>query len=441
MTKPVSAWLTRQPRLLFVLWAVAAAFMAYGCMYAFRRPFSVAEYKGIAAWGYDYKPLATVAQILGYTMSKFLGIKFVSEAKPGKRILAIALLIGIAEGALLLFAIIPHPWNLAAIFLNGLPLGMVWGLVFSFLEGRRVTEPLGLGLSISVIFSSGWVKSAGAWTMSVWGVGQFWMPFVTGALFIPLLTLALWMLAQLPPPDAEDIAARTLRVPMDKTARHKFLREHWLGISLLVGAYVLLMTYRDLRDNFMVNILSENGVVATPSDFANIEDRVGLIVILLLCGLVFFRSNRAALIAKGLLVSGGAVALGIATWMHSHGMMGARGWLITAGIGLYVGFIPFQSIFFDRVLATVRTPATAVFLIALGDSYGYLSTISLYLIETFKLLNLPWSVLLTDGSYVLAVLVPTCTMAGVVHFLRFRRQADEAAMSLPSVQPGTELGV
>jgi len=425
-----SRWLSRPPRVVLVLWAVTAAFTAYSCMYAFRRPFAVAQFTGLEAWGFDYKALATVAQILGYTLSKFLGIKFVSEARPAQRIAFIALLIACAEGALLLFAVLPRPWNLAGLFLNGLPLGMVWGLVFSFLEGRRVTEPLVLGLSISVIFSSGWMKSAGAWTMSTWGVGEFWMPSVTGALFIPLFILALWMLAQIPPPDSADIAARTLRVPMDRTARHAFLREHWLGIALLVVAYLSLMTYRDLRDNFMVNILVESGATINPGDFARIENRVGMVVIGLMCGVVLFRNNRAALLAVALSVGVGALTLGAATWSHTHGRLGPHAWMVITGIGLYMGFVPFQSILFERVLAVVRTPATAVFLIAIGDSYGYLSTISLYLMKAFTSAKVPWSSLLIDGSYVLAVLVPLCTLAGVSHFLRRVRRSRLLVVSV-----------
>ena len=428
----ISAWLSRQPRAVFTLWAIAAAFTAYGCMYAFRKPFSVAKFTGFTAAGYDYKALATVAQIIGYTLSKFLGIKFVTEVRPARRIALIAMLIAIAEGALLLFAVLPKPWNLAGLFLNGLPLGMVWGLIFSFLEGRRVTELLGLGLSVSVIFASGWVKSTGAWTMSAWGVGEFWMPLVTGALFVPLLALALWMLAQLPPPDSADIALRTQRVPMDRKARHSFLHAHWLGIALLVGAYLLLMVYRDLRDTFMVNILSERGAAIAAGDFAGIEDLVGLAVIALLCGLVFFRNNRAALLANAALVSFGALLLGAATWLHTHGQLSPRAWIIITGIGLYAGFVPLQSIFFERVLAVLRTPATAVFLIALGDSYGYLSTITLYLVKTFTSAKLPWSSLLIGGSYVLAVLVPLCTIAGVRHFLRPRDRHKIEPQSQPS---------
>ena len=46
----------------------------------------------------------------------------------------------------------------------------VMALVFSFLEGRRVSEILGAGLSVSFIVSSGVVKSVGKWLMLDLGV-------------------------------------------------------------------------------------------------------------------------------------------------------------------------------------------------------------------------------------------------------------------------------
>ena len=427
-------WLARQPRAFFVIWAVVAAFSAYVCMYAFRKPFSAAQFEGVKVGELEFKALAAVAQLIGYTCSKFLGIKFVSEAKPGRRIAMIALFIALAEGGLLLFATLPSPWNLAGLFLNGLPLGMVWGLIFSFLEGRRVTELLGLGLSISVIFSSGWVKSIGKWTMSHWGLTEFWMPFVTGGLFIPLLIVALWMLAQLPPPTPEDIAARTKRQPMNGAARRAFVREHWVGVVLLVGAYLLLMTYRDLRDTFMVNILAESHVAIKDGVFAMIEDYVGLAVMVLLCVLVFFRDNRAALWCNAVLVAGGALLLGAATWLHTAGRLGPEGWFIGTGIGLYIGYVPFQSLMFDRLLAVLRSPGTVVFLMAVGDSFGYLSTISLYLTKTFTSAKLPWSVLLIDGSYFLAAVVPVCILGCAYYFTNVKAKSAAPAMPVPVPQ-------
>ncbi|MFX7854064.1 DUF5690 family protein, partial [Acinetobacter baumannii] len=76
---------------------------------------------------------------------------------------------------MMLFAVLPAPWNVAAMFLNGLPLGLIWGLVFSYVEGRRTSEVIGAILCASFILSSGVVKSAGAWLLSL-GVSVWWMP-------------------------------------------------------------------------------------------------------------------------------------------------------------------------------------------------------------------------------------------------------------------------
>jgi len=61
------------------------------------------------------------------------------------------LLIIIAWLVLLLFALIPFPYNFWVLFFNGLPLGFIWGIVFSFLEGRRYTEVLGAMMASSFI--------------------------------------------------------------------------------------------------------------------------------------------------------------------------------------------------------------------------------------------------------------------------------------------------
>ena len=182
--------LARGSGALLTAWALTAAFSTYFCMYAFRKPFAVGTFEGVAILPglpeMDLKILYIVAQVIGYASSKFLGIKVVSELPSAKRARAIGLFIGLAWIALLLFAVLPAPWCALALVLNGLPLGMIWGLVFGFLEGRKVSDLLGAGLCASFIVASGFVKSVGKWVMEA-GVSEAWMPFVTGACFLPPL--------------------------------------------------------------------------------------------------------------------------------------------------------------------------------------------------------------------------------------------------------------
>ena len=74
---------------------MGAAFTCYFCMYAFRKPFTAITYDG-EAWGMSYKITLILAQLFGYTLSKFIGIKVISELKPKARPLALIALIGVA---------------------------------------------------------------------------------------------------------------------------------------------------------------------------------------------------------------------------------------------------------------------------------------------------------------------------------------------------------
>ena len=428
-------WLRGQPSLGLALWAMLAAFTAYGCMYAFRKPFSAAAYKGIFA-GMDYKTLLVLSQLTGYTVSKFLGIKFVSEAHRGRRIGMVLGLIGVAEFALILFGLVPAPWNVACLFLNGLPLGMVWGLICSFLEGRRVTEFMALGLSLSLIFASGWTKATGLYVMDQWGVGEAWMPCVTGALFVPPLLIALWMLAVLPPPDAEDIAARSLRQPMDAAARHAFLRRYWPGLLMFILGYMMLMTYRDVRDTFQVDILKELGVAVTAGQLVMIETQVGVAVIVVLGFFVLIRNNRAAFIFCGMLIALGGILTGLSNGLLQQGKISASMWMTLTGIGLYAAFISYQAILFERLLAHLQVAATSVFLISLCDSYGYLSTIGLYFYQAFGGAREGWAALLTKGGYALGTLLPLFTFAALFLLAGKRREAiPQASPALSDIPP------
>src|SRR4249919_836896 len=135
----VTRWLSRASPGLFAAYAVTMAFSTYFAMYSFRKPFAAAHFSGAMIGPLDLKSALIISQLLGYALSKFLGIKVNSEMRPGQRAWALVLLIAWAEAALILFAVLPPQGKVVALFLNGLPLGTVWGVVFSFLEGRRTS--------------------------------------------------------------------------------------------------------------------------------------------------------------------------------------------------------------------------------------------------------------------------------------------------------------
>mgnify|MGYP007012692666 CR=1 FL=1 len=74
------------------------------------------------------------------------------------------------------FGLLEAPYNVAAMFVNGLSLGCTWGVIFSFIEGRKVTDILASLFGVSMVFSSGVAKSFGLFAMNEMQIDQFWMP-------------------------------------------------------------------------------------------------------------------------------------------------------------------------------------------------------------------------------------------------------------------------
>ena len=376
----------------FILWAGVAAFSAYFSMYAFRKPFTAARFEEVAGWdaAFDFKSALVISQVLGYALSKFIGIKVVSEMGARNRAAAILGLISMSWIALIGFAITPAPWSLGMLFLNGLPLGMIWGLVFAYVEGRRSTEILGAILCASFIVSSGMVKSVGTWLMVDWNISEMWMPAATGAVFFPLLLISVLALSVLPPPDAKDEAQRMHRQPMNRSDRAAFLARHGFGVGLLVAAYVFFTIIRDIRDNFAAEIWAGLGYADVAVAFTLSELPIAVIALLALALVMFINDNRRALrVIIGICLFGAAL-IGIATVLFASGMLSPMAWMISSGAGVYLAYTPFNAMLFDRLIALTRQVGTVGFLIYLADASGYVGSVGLLLLKHFWAPNIPW---------------------------------------------------
>jgi hypothetical protein len=407
---PQSGWtgaltdrLARLPSGLFGVYAGTMAFGVYFAMYAFRKPFAAASFDHLSVAGFDYKIVLVMAQVIGYALAKWIGVKVIAELPAHRRVPGILLQIALAEAALVGFALIPPPWNIACLFVDGLSLGMIWGMVFGFVEGRRQSELIAAILCASFIMSSGVVKSVGEWVL-LQGVSPFWMPALTGALFVPLLFVCLFGLAVLPPPTAQDIAERVERTPMDGTARAALLSRYAAGLAALIVLYIMLTALRDFRDNFSAEIWQEAGLGAQAGIFAWTEVPISIFVLGALAALMVFRNNRRALMANFVLMGFGMVLSGGASLAFQAHVLGPVAWMVLLGAGLYLAYTPFNGILFDRLVASAGIPGNAGFLIYVADSFGYGGTIALLLARNVFGFHVDWTRFLVEISLVASAL-------------------------------------
>lgn len=386
----ITRWLLNTNGLFFSLYCIAAAFITYCSMYAFRKPFSAGTYDDLSVMGIDYKIVLITTQVIGYMLSKFIGIKVVSEMGHSTRIKSILILIGSSWLALLAFGFIPYPYNFMALFFNGLPLGMIWGIVFSFLEGRRNTELLGAGMATSFIVSSGFVKAVGKTITDSYGYSEFWMPFLVGALFVPTLFVGVWMLSKIPPPTPEDEAERTERVPMGRQERRQFFYTFAPGIVLMVAIYMALTIFRDIRDNFAVELWGALGYGEMPSILVTAELPIAVTVLLIVAAMMFIRSNRSAFYANQLIIFAGGLLVLLTTWGFETGWLAPAVWMIISGFGMYLAYISYHTMLFERWIAMFRYRSNIGYLMYVADAFGYLGSVGILFLKNFGGSNLSW---------------------------------------------------
>lgn len=379
----VSARLAQATPAVLTAWCVMAAFTTYFSMYAFRKPFTVAQYENLMFWGVGYKIVLLFSQVGGYAISKFIGIKVISEMKPDRRAMTILTLVAVAHLALLPYAVAPNWLKPVFLFCNGLPLGMVFGCVFAYLEGRRITEAVTAGLCASFIMASGTVKTVGAMLMTYQGVSQFWMPFATGLLFWVPLLVGVWMLQQIPPPNPLDVIARSPRSPFYGSERRQFFGRYWFGFLVLILLMVLLTIFRSVRDDYAAEIWTGFGV-EKPEIFAQSETLVAIVVVALSAVVVFVRANyRAFVVAMSLVAAGFLCALGTTCYYWettSWTEHTAFQFMVLIGISLYVPYVLFHTTIYERVTAMLRDKSNAGYLLYLGDFAGYMSTVMLMVV-------------------------------------------------------------
>jgi MFS family permease len=420
--RSIRARLQQSPVWLFVIYVSFSSFVVYSCMYGFRKPFTSASFTEITLFGISYKVVLVISQVIGYMLSKFYGIRFIAMMQPSRRAGFIVRLVLVAWGSLLLFALVPAPYNFIFMFINGLPLGMVWGLVFGFLEGRRVTELMGAILATSFIFASGLAKTVGKWLMLSVGISEWWMPFAAGALFLVPLLISTWLLNQTPPPNREDIEQRTVRLPMEKRERMAFLKRFGLALAPAIIAYGMLTILRDFTEDFANELWTETGYRNSADIFARTSTVTSLVVLAVIAGFFLIRDNYKAFRMNNVIIIGGFMLAAGATVLYHLHLVSPVAWIVTASSGLYLGYVPYNCFYFERMLAAFKVPGNVGFLIYVADAFGYLGTVVVLLVKEFVRIKYTWVDFFTGMFYVSALAGTALVLWSSILYARIYRK-------------------
>ncbi|HSF45211.1 MAG TPA: DUF5690 family protein [Chitinophagaceae bacterium] len=410
---------TRQ--VLMALYIAALAFFAYICVFAFRKPFTVATFPGESIGGITYQTSLIISQVIGYMLSKFVGIRFISGLKRTGRWLTALVLIGTAWFSLFLFAILPLWAGILCFFVNGFMLGFMWGVVFSFAEGRRSTDFIGSVLAVSFVFAGGFTRSVAKWLMTDMGVSVKWMPFMTGLVFALPLVFFFFLLERAPHPDKGDIDERAERVSMSGHDRKQIISNFGAGLITVAIIYTLLTVMRDIRDNYMGNMWAELGYQDSASVFTRSETRITLIILAIMSLIVLIRKNFSAFRVIHFIILAGFLLAGTASLLFVfYGLEGSI-WMQATGLGLYMAYIPFNAIFFERMIAAFRLRGNVGFLIYITDAFGYLGSVMVMVFKESMKFEVKWTVYFSNVVMALAVVGVVGTVYAFFYFNKKHR--------------------
>jgi hypothetical protein len=409
------------------LYAALVSFGTYVFIFGFRKSFTVCTFDGLTFGPIAYKTALVISQMLGYLLAKFYGIKFISGLQKVNRYKIIFLLTGIAWLAWLLFAIVPAPYNVVFLFINGFPLGMLWGVVFSYVEGRKSTDFIGAALAVSFIFASGWVKSVGAWLMAQFAITQFWVPFCTGLVFALPLMICVYGLEKVPPPSEEDEWLRTKRIPMTAIDRKNLLKQYLPGIIAFVVIYLFATIFRDIRDNFSADMWKEMGYVSSPSIFTQTETPITIFILIIMGAVVLIKNSFKALMVAHIFILIGFIVAGVSTYYFSLQLLDPFWWMIWVGLGLYLVYIPFNSIFFDRLIAAFSMKGNAGFFIYVADSVGYVGSVSVMLAKEGMSLQIKWTQFFSQSVMILSLVGIFITLYAMYYFSKKHKATETIA--------------
>jgi hypothetical protein len=113
---------------------------------------------------------------------------------------------------------------------------------------------------------------------------------------------------------------------------------------------------------------------------------------------------------------------GISSALFVTGNMSGLWWMQLAGLGLYMGYIPFNSIFFERLIASFKIVGNVGFLIYIADAYGYLGSSSVMLLKEIFRVQLKWIEFYPVCVIILSVIGLVATVYSMVYFNRRYRE-------------------
>jgi hypothetical protein len=121
----------------------------------------------------------------------------------------------------------------------------------------------------------------------------------------------------------------------------------------------------------------------------------------------------------------GALLLVVSTYLFQIQAISPITWMVLSGFGLFLPYVIFNGVMFDRFLAAYKEPGNVGFLIYIADAFGYLGAVMVLLWRNFGFAKVSWLDFYQKLCYIGMGLFSITILIAWAYFLR-RKKALEA---------------
>ena len=141
--------------------------------------------------------------------------------------------------------------------------------------------------------------------------------------------------------------------------------------------------------------------------------------------LVFVKNNHKALFINHLSILLGMVLVFGSTVLFSQKQISAPLWAMLNGVGLYLAYVPFNCLIFERLIAAYRQPGNIGFIMYVADAIGYLGSVAVLLVKEFLDVQITWSRFLVGANLWASVVGVVLVGISVGYFLKKSKITQE----------------
>lgn len=181
----------------------------------------------------------------------------------------------------------------------------------------------------------------------------------------------------------------------------------------VVIAYAVFTIARDFSEDFANELWTETGYQNNASIFAQTGTIISLFALAVVGGFFLIKDNYKAFRMSHYLIIAGVAISAIITMLFRLHMVSPFIWMVTATAGMYLGYLPFNCLFFERMLSVYKIKGNIGFLMYIADSFGYLGTVVVLLVKEFIPIKYSWVNFFSFLFYsagVMGILLVSCSL-------------------------------